>query len=69
MRSAVGMVHSASCWRYFSFMGLGMWGRILEVGMGVRQHFGGQWVSVSRALLVELARVRQLGEEMYLMRR
>jgi hypothetical protein len=45
------MDHSSSRCLYFSFMVLLICGRIVEDGMGFKQHFAGQWVSDSRALL------------------
>lgn len=45
------MDHSASRCLYLSVVLVERWGKIEVLGMGFRQHFGGQWVSDSKALL------------------
>ena len=46
------MDHSASrCLNRFVVL-VERWGKMEVLGMGFRQHFGGQWVSDSKALLL-----------------
>jgi hypothetical protein len=52
IREEAWMDHSVSRSWYFFVLLASKWERMMVEGMGVRQHFAGQWVSDSRAVFI-----------------